>query len=339
MRSLTVAPVTLEWNDSLPIYCSEAFLRAYGGEYGWVAGVDADGVRRCVLPYSLIRKPGLRMVRFRTATIPLEGELALDDERAFLNGIVNHFRRAGGDVIIPSGNTAIFRTHPDGAEVAPYGTFIKDLTEPEHVLLAKIRKTFKQNIRKASAAGVEIKTGPKYLGTCYTLIADTMKRSGSHFMDAAAFERRIAALGAHVQVFVAEHEGIVQGCMVAPYSAHTAYNCYAGSRAQPVLGSMHLLHWEAIRQFAAMGVKRFDFQGVRINPDKGSKQEGILTYKQGFGGALFEGCVWKYPLRRLKAMAYSVAVRLFMGGDLVDEEHRRADARVKAPEQAVAANP
>jgi hypothetical protein len=338
VRNITARQIAIEWQPGLPIYASEPFLRADGGQYGWIGGTDAAGALVCVLPYSIIRKPGLRMVRFRTATLPMAGELDVQDERSFLNSAVEHFRKTGADMIIPSGNTAIFRTYPDDAEVAPYGTFIKDLTEPADVLLSTIRKTYRQNIRKAVAAGVEIKCGPEYLATCYDLIADTLKRSGSHFMGHADFARRIAALGDHVKVFVAEHAGVVHGCMVAPFSEHTAYNCYAGSRPEPVLGAMHLLHWEAIRQFSAMGVKRFDFQGVRINPDKGSKQEGILTYKQGFGGAFIQGYVWKYPLRRLKAMAYSVAVRLFMGGDLVDVEHRRADSREKASAAACSPN-
>jgi lipid II:glycine glycyltransferase (peptidoglycan interpeptide bridge formation enzyme) len=130
-----------------------------------------------------------------------------------------------------------------------------------------------------------------------------------------------------VRVFVAEHEGVIQGCMISPFSERTAYNCYAGSKPEPVLGSMHLLHWEAIRQFRAMGVKQFDFQGVRINPEKGSKQEGIKNYKQGFGGSLMQGYFWKYSFRPLKSIAYAVGVRLFMGGDIVDQEHKVAVTR------------
>jgi lipid II:glycine glycyltransferase (peptidoglycan interpeptide bridge formation enzyme) len=122
---------------------------------------------------------------------------------------------------------------------------------------------------------------------------------------------------------VAEHDGAIQGCMVAPFSDHTAYNCYAGSRPEPILGAMHLLHWEAMRQFRALGVKQFDFQGVRINPDKGSKQDGIMHYKQGFGGRLVQGYLWKYSFRPLGSAAYSVAVRLLMGGDIVDQERRK----------------
>ena len=313
----------------MPIYASDAFLKSDSNRFGWVGGKDNQAGLVCILPYTIIEKAGLQLVRFSTATIPLSAGLHIEEERGFLNSVVEYFRSTGADMIIPSGNTAIFRTYPDGAAAAPYGTFIKDLIEPEEVLLSKIRQTYRHNIRKAVAAGVHIKCGHQYLDICYELIAETLKRSGSTFKNPREFRRRVEAFREHVKIFVAEHGGVVQGCMVSPFSEHTAYNCWAGSRAEPVLGAMHLLHWEAIRQFRAMGVLRFDFQGVRINPEKGSKQEGILTYKQGFGGTLLQGYLWKFPLRRLTSIAYSLAVRLFMGGDIVDAEHHRARARIK----------
>jgi hypothetical protein len=322
---MTAAPVDITWNPELPIYASEAFMRSDGDRFGWIGGTDQRGRPCCVLPYGIIQKPGIQMIRFKTQTIPLVDGFGLEEEKAFLAAAVAHFRAAGAGLIVPSGNTAIFRTFPDGAAAAPYGTFVKDLTKPEPALLGEIRKTFRQNIRKAQAAGVEIKCGPQYLDAAYELVSTTMQRSGSKFKDYAGFKRRVEALGEYVKIFVAEHDGVIQGCMVAPFSQHTAYNCYAGSRPTPVLGSMHLLHWEAIRQFRALGVQRFDFQGVRINPDKGSKQEGISNYKQGFGGELIQGYLWKYPLRPLTSIAYSLGVRLLMGGDIVDQEHIRLE--------------
>jgi hypothetical protein len=321
--NLSANPTAIQWHSGLPIYASEAFLRTAGGQFGWIGGTNEDGVLRCVLPYTIIRKPGFHMIRFRTETIPLTGELALDEEKSFLNSVVDYFRSTGADMIIPSGNTAIFRTYPDAAAVGPYGTFIKNLDQPEEVLLSEIRKTYRQNIRKAISAGVQIKCGLEYLDISYQLVAETLKRSGVTFRNFKEFKETILALGEYVKIFVAEHDGVIQGCMVSPFSKHTAYNCYAGSRPQPVLGAMHLLHWEAMRQFRALGVKRFDFQGVRINPEKGSKQEGIMTYKQGFGGSLIRGYLWKSSLRPLKSIAYSVAVRLLKGGDIVDQEHHK----------------
>ena len=323
---LTAAQVEIRWHPGLPIYASEEYLKSEASEYGWVGGRNAEGSIRCVLPYTVIRKPGFRMIRFQTETLPLEDNFTLDEERAFLNCVVKYFQRTDADIIIPSGNHAIFRTYPDAAAFGPYGTFVNYLDKPEEALMSEIRKTFRQNIRKATAAGVQVKTGMEFLQTAYQLVADTLKRSGVKFKDYGEFKKRIQSLGEHVKVFVAEHEGTIQGCMIAPFSEHTAYNCYAGSRPQPTLGSMHLLHWEAMRTFRAMGVKRFDFQGVRISPTKGSKQEGIMHYKQGFGGTLVQGFLWKYPLRPLKSAAYSLAVRLLMGGDIVDQEQKRIAA-------------
>ena len=157
-----------------------------------------------------------------------------------------------------------------------------------------------------------------------------MKRSGSTFKTHREFTQRIESFGRVCKVFVAEHEGIIQGCMVSPSANILRQQLLCGLPGRSrFLGSMHLLHWEAIRQFREMGVKRFDFQGVRINPEKGSKQEGILNYKQGFGGRLVQGYLWKYRLRPLKSKAYSLAVRWLKGGDFVDQErHKLTDGRI-----------
>jgi lipid II:glycine glycyltransferase (peptidoglycan interpeptide bridge formation enzyme) len=167
----------------------------------------------------------------------------------------------------------------------------------------------------------------EYLDTAYDLVADTLKRSGQPVKKHDEFKRSILALGEQVRILVAEREGVCQGCMVAPFSQHSAYTWYCGSRPEPVIGAMHLLHWEAMRRFRQMGVKCLNFQGVRIDPDKGSKQEGILNFKSRFGGILVQGYVWKYSFSPMKFAAYDVAIRLFKGGDIVDvERHKLASS-------------
>jgi len=309
-------PVEIEWNSEMPVYASESFLRTVSDEYGWLAGIDASGKKRCVLPYTVVRKPGLRMIRFRSETFSLQQEFDEAEEREFLASVIEYFRSTGADMIIPSGNTALFRTCPVGALTSPYGTFVNDLTQTEEVLMSRLRPTHRSNIRKALQANVTIKCGLEYQDVAYGLVADTLKRSGMSFKTCREFKDTISSLGDNLKIFVAESEGAVQGCMVSPFSLHTAYNWYAGSRPEPIRGAMQLLHWEAMRQFRAMGVKRFNFQGVRIEPEKGSKQEGIMNYKKGFGGQLVQGCMWKYSFHPLKFAAYSVASRFLAGGDM-----------------------
>ncbi len=179
MGKWNVRPVEIRWNSNLPIYASEAFLGSVGDEYGWIGGTDDSGQPLCVLPYTVVRKPGLRMVRFRVETIPLQPELDEQQERLFLGQAIEYFRGTGADMVIPSGNTALFRTYPTGAVGAPYGTYVNDLTLPEESLMGAIRKTYRSNIRRAEKAGVQIKSGREYLDASYELIASTLKRLGA----------------------------------------------------------------------------------------------------------------------------------------------------------------
>jgi hypothetical protein len=323
VKKLTAAPVGINWHSGLPILASAPFLKTVGDEYGWIGGTDEAGQLRCVLPYTVVRKPGFRMVRFRVETIPLEADFDEAEEKSFLNSVVEYFRSAGADMILPASNTTLFRTYPEGAKAAPYGTFIKNLDQPEDVLWNEVSEAYRKDIRRAIKTGAEIQRGIQYLDTAYNLIADTLKRSGAKLKSYEEFRSNVLGFGDNVKIFVAIHQGEVQACLVVPFSQHTAYTLYGGTIPQPLKGAMHLLHWEAIRQFHEMKVKHFNFTGARINPEKGSKQEGIATFKMRFGGKMVQGYMWKYSFRALKFAAYSVAFRLLKGGDVVDLEHHK----------------
>jgi lipid II:glycine glycyltransferase (peptidoglycan interpeptide bridge formation enzyme) len=303
----------------MPIFASESFLKTVGDEYGWIGGVEDSGKLRCVLPYTVIRKFGVRIVRFRVETIALGGELALEEEKSFLNSTVEYFRSSKADMIIPASNTALFRTYPDGALVAPYGTFIKDLSQSEESLFSEISPDYRKNIRRAVKGGVQVKYGIGYLNDAYNLIAEILKSSSVK----RDFTSQIVGLGEYVRIFVAEHDGVLQACMIAPFSECSAYSWYSGTISQPCKGAMHLLQWESIRHFKQMGVKRFNFNGVRINPEKGSRQEGIRNFKMRFGGKLERGYMWKFSLHPLKFALYCIAARILLGGDIVDLERSK----------------
>jgi len=317
-------PVEINWHPGLSIFASEPFLKAVGDEYGWLGGTDDSGKRRCILPYTIIRKTGLfRLVRFRVETIPLDGELDVMEEKAFLNSAVEYFRSIKADMIIPATTNTIFRTYPDGADAAPYGTYIIDLTQPEETLWGNLSSSHRRKVRLALKSGVQIRSGTHYLKTAYDLVRDTFKQSKLGFMGHEEFKRFVLGLNENVKLFVADFQGTMQGCTVVPFSEHSAYYVYGGSIPEPITGATNLLHWEAIRRFREMGVRRYDFTGVRLNPEKGSKQEGLSQYKQRFGGQLFQGYIWKYSLRRLGFFLYSLAIHLQRGGDIVDVERHK----------------
>jgi hypothetical protein len=319
--------VKIEWHPDLSIYASEHFLKNVGDEYGWIGGVDELGKLRCILPYSIIHKVLVRMVRFRVETIRLDEKLGIEEERSFLESATEYFRSIGADIIIPATTNSVFRAYPGQAIAAPYGTLIIDLSKPEEVLWKSVHSKHRNVIRNAIKKGVKIHYGAEYSEIAHKLVKDTFKRSRLPFMGQDAFMKMITGLGPFVRVFVAEFQGRVQGCAVLPFSNLSAYYVYGGSVSLPLTGAMNLLQWEAIRHFRELGVKHYDFCGVRINPEKGSKQQGLRRFKERFGPQLVQGYMWKYSISPLKASVYSLAVRLFRGGDIVDAEHHKLNSQ------------
>ena len=287
---------------------------------GWGASIHPGS---CVVSYPIRSSESLliRMVRFRVETIPLVERFGLDEEKVFLNSVVEYFRVNRASMIIPATTNTIFRTYPDGAIAAPYGSYIIDLTRDEQTLFAQLNSSHRRKVRLAMKQGVQILNGIQYLKIAYNLVRDTFKRSALPFMGFDAFKRYIASLGENIKILVADYKGVVQGCLVVPFSTYCAYYVYGGSIPEPATGAMNLLHWEAIRQFRGSGVRRYDFVGVRVNPERGSKQEGLKMFKERFGGQLMQGYMWKIALTSWKYMIYSQAIRRFRGGDIVDHEH------------------
>jgi hypothetical protein len=333
--TIRAEPIKIQWDPSLPVFAKEEFLSAVGDEYGWLGGIDESGRLRCVLPYTIIRKAGLRMVRFRVETIPCGGSLDVLEEKSFLNSVVQHFRKTRADVIMPASNNSIFRTYPDDADVAPYGSYVIDLRQAEDVLWTSIGRKTRQNICTAQKSGIAIREGMEFVEPAYDLIWETFRRSKIPFMGRAAFERFVRGLGEHSKLLTTEHQGVAESYCLFAFSNPCAYAIYAGNIEHQHQGANKLLYWEAIRLFRGLGVRKFDFYGARINPLKGSKQEGINLLKTLMGATLSEGYMWKYSLRPWRALLYSVSVRLLRGGDIVDQEGPRLKGyRVKVGDNA-----
>ena len=118
--------------------------------YGWLGGFDESEQLRCILPYTEIRKGIFKLIRFRVETIPVGDGLTILEEKSFLNCCIKYFRSIGADIIIPATTNSIFRTFPDGADAAPYGSYVIDLEQPEEVLWKNISRITRQNIGTAS---------------------------------------------------------------------------------------------------------------------------------------------------------------------------------------------
>lgn len=320
---MRVAQIEINWHPDLPIFAKESFLKAVGDEYGWLGGFAESGELRCILPFTIVRKAIFRMVRFRVETVPVGQDFTIVEENSFLNGVMVYFRSIGADMIIPATTNTIFRTYPDGADAAPYGTYVIDLSQPEEALWRNVAKISRQNIGTAIRSGVIIRSGEEYIDASYTLVKETFKRSKLPFMSHAAYKKFVSGLGEYGRILVADYQGTIQSSTLYAFSKPSAYAIYGGNLAETHQGTMKLIQWEAVRLFQQVGVKCFDFVGARIDPEKGSKQEAINSFKRRLGATLKQGYIWKYSLHPLKYRLYGLAARLRTGGDIVDAERHK----------------
>lgn len=315
--------VPIDWSPAMSICASEPFLKLGSDEYGWLGGIGRNGKVRCLLPYTIVRKAILRLARFRVETIPLCKDFSVEDERSFLNMAMAFFEAHGVDLIIPASTNALFRTYPDGAVAAHYGSYVVDLAQDQGELWKKVRSSHRRQIKSAGDQGVDVRfegVDPKGV---HGLVKETFQRSRLPFMNFVSFEKMLETLEDNVRVFGAYKNGELQACAVFPFSNSIAYYMYGGTVAKPATGAMHVLHWEAMRWFAQKGVGKYDFVGVRIEPEKGSKQAGLATFKSRFGGNLERGFIWKYPINKFKFYLYGKIVLLQRGGDIVDQEKHK----------------
>jgi hypothetical protein len=321
--AIKAEPIKIQWDPTLPVFAKEEFLNAVGDEYGWLGGIDERGTLRCVLPYTVVRKAGVRMARFRVQTIPCKAGLDVPGEKSFLDSVVGYFRKTGVDTIIPPSTNTIFRTYPDCAAAAPYGTYFIDLAKPEDALWAAVSASHRRKVRSAAKNGVHIRKALECVAAAHAIIRDTFKKSSLPFMSCDKFERMIGGLEGNVHLLAAEWRDQIQCCALMAFSQNTAYYMYGGSIPDAVPGAMHLLHWEAIRLYRSLGVGRYDFHGARIAPSPGSKAAGLAAFKERFGAGLAQGYIWKCSISTVKSAIYAFAVRWLRGGDIVDAEQHK----------------
>jgi hypothetical protein len=120
--------------------------------------------------------------------------------------------------------------------------------------------------------------------------------------------------GESAKLTITEHQGVLESCVIYGFSNYGAYAIYGGNKAEIVEGTNKLLYWEAVRLFKTFGIQRYDFMRTRIDREKGSKEKAINSFNRRLGGEPRQAYMWKYLLRPVKFLAYSLAVCFLVGG-------------------------
>lgn len=249
------------------------------------------------------------------------------EEQVFLEAVVAYLRGLKIDFIRQPPTHVHFKSVPSGAASCLFGSFAVDLTQDENVLWDRVHQKHRNVIRKAEKDGVVIEYGAHLLPECLELLRQTLLvRSKVGMHPEPWFSQMMEQIPENVLCVIARYQGVAHGAAFLPWNKQGCYYLYGGSCDKPHGGAMNLLHWQTMLLMKSRGVKSYDFVGARINPDVGSKYEGMQRFKERFGSDLHQGFLWKIDLHPFRAKIYHLLQawkRKSDLGDVIDQETRR----------------
>jgi lipid II:glycine glycyltransferase (peptidoglycan interpeptide bridge formation enzyme) len=284
---------------------------------GEVAGVGQ------FLAYNTMPVPGFLVYCSKGPWLPWEDKEAV---RAFFKGAAHIAGRAGAHTLkiepeLPGRSAEVKDLLDDiGFHEARYAlnfdtTVTLDLSLPEEELLARMNKTTRYKVRRATREGVEIVEPEDFEAaweTFYRWLEDTAERKPGftirrprEYLHDMMRAMRDAGQG---HLFFAAHEGTpLAGIFIFTFGEKYWYMHGASSTEKRGYNPNHLLQWEVMRWAKQRGIRYFDMVGIPKPEDRNEDDPyyGVYRFKIGFGGEVtyFLGCL-DLPIKNARAKAW-----------------------------------
>lgn len=211
------------------------------------------------------------------------------------------------DSINGTAATSTFDIYPKESKWIPFGSHIVDLSLSEEELWSNVHSKHRNVIRRAEKDGVVFKECTVDDIQDYIKIDEqTWRRSGTNSLGANYYLNILNAMPHHSMMAIAYLNGEPQGGTILIFDIKRCYYLFAASTDRPTTGAMNYLLWRCMLLMKQKGVKEFSFVGCRINEDPDSKYHGIQSFKERFGGSLFEGYVFKQTFSPIKSFLIRV---------------------------------
>lgn len=308
-----------DFKHLLPIVATSEFLNSKSNSYGWF--IDDD----FILPFIVEKKFIFKRIIFTYSVIKRDSHKI--NQKDFLNSVVELSKTLDIDFIYQPYAFAIFEEIPDNSIYIKFGTYKVDLTRTEDELFLNLHTKHRNVVRKAMKNKLEVFNGLEHIDECFKLIEDTLTRQKQPFMGFDAIQNMSDNLKGNIAFYIVKNGANIEGSAIVIYNELEAYYIFAGSGVKTSAGAMNLLVWQIICDMKSKGVLSLDFVGARLNPQKGSKFEGIQRFKSRFGSTLKEGYLWKFSLKPFKYkmfrfitwLYYKLTNKTYMG-DIIDQE-------------------
>jgi lipid II:glycine glycyltransferase (peptidoglycan interpeptide bridge formation enzyme) len=181
----------------------------------------------------------------------------------------------------------------------PPDTLLLDLRDDLSLILSRMHKKTRYNIRLAQRKGVVVREGTfEDLPLFYELYRDTCVRNAINLHDISYFTSFFGPKDEHAgfSLFLAELDGLPLSAMFLARSSNRATYLY-GASSSVMRNSMstYALQWNAIVQAKKWGCTQYDLFGVAPCDGPSHPMYGLNAFKMGFGGTQFHrmGC-WDY---------------------------------------------
>jgi len=291
----------------LPILASQKYLISKSDDYGWFVSEDF------VLPFIIDKKLIFKRMIFTHDTIYLKNNLSIEQEKQFLDEMVEISKRENlCDFINKAQSYTVFKTYPTKSIHAPWGTYEINTTLSEEEILASFNQSHRRSLKKAIKDGVSIKFNidPK---ETYELIHQTVTRAGSLACPPYEyFEQSVQNLGKNCLYAGAYKDGVLQTVLTVLFDDNRAYELYGGNIVNSHKGCGQLLKYEAIKYVKKHSkAPTFDLCGARIDVKKDSKYAAIQQYKERYRPTLIEGYAFKVVINPLKTKLFNILVQLY----------------------------
>lgn len=299
---MIIKKADIQWKDDYPVLASKKYMDTVTLENGWL-GAYREGELLCFISYGVKTHLFFRYLYFLSDIIPVTPECTHQDIKNFANELIGAASELRADFIEPQFPIGFSSYKPAASTASRFGTYEIDLRQEEETLWENLHSKHRNVIRNALKKEIVIteEKPEEVLDIIHSLMDATMARSSMGFMSKNQLKEFIDSLEGHLTVFIAWYKEEPVCCAIMPWSLDRAYYLYGGSVDRiPVTGAMNLMHWEAMKSFKNRGVRWYDFVGGRVEPEKGSKLEGIQRFKKRFGCEFREGYMWKYSLKPMK---------------------------------------
>lgn len=308
------------------VFFSEAYARyrlSARKDYGFL--FDSE----FAVPVTLTKRAGFVYADLASEPYSFHKDLSTDRERVFLTEAVSHLSdRLNVMWVRQTPVTALFRVAPEGAQQIPFGSYVIDLRQDEEKLWSSFTSKYRQYGRQFKDAGGTVKEGGADLvNDFYALLVASMTRADAGIEPIEYYRAIATQLPENSRLFVAYRDRTPEAGLQILFNHRMSYTLYGGISSTCHRGSNIMMYWDAIRRMKALGVEAFSFVGCRINVDKGSKYEGIQTFKERFGGELKKGVMFKVSVSAPRTALFSWLQKarfalkgLHYPGDIVDQE-------------------